>query len=168
MNISREKFDQWVVRAIDMVPKNLLKNMGNVVFAVDDRPTREQLKTCGLRRGYALFGLYQGCEQYGRKKKNLKPDMISIFRKAIMEQYSTVRSIRTQVYKTVWHEIAHHFGGDEDAAVRAEKKMFSKYVSGNMYMTIQKREMKKISNVRRGRNGYKRKGKVTFRVEFAK
>lgn len=164
MKISKKQFDQWVVESIQMVPKRFLKRMHNLVFVVDDRPTRLQLKECELRRGYALFGLYQGYEQTSKYSQMVTPDKISIFRRAVMGQYRTIRKIKEQVYKTVWHEIAHHFGSDEDGAIRAEERMFEQYVRANKKRRTQKREVKSNATITKGRRGYKRRSKVTFRV----
>lgn len=165
MKITRRQFDQWVGEAIEMVPKKLTDRFGRLVFVVDDRPTLAIVKESRLRRGYALFGYYQGYEQTGRKCRAAAPDKIYIFRRAICDQYKTLRVIKSQAMKTVWHEISHHFGSDEAGAVRAEKRMFDSYAQKAKNYRTQKREMKKPTRVTRGRQGYKRKTKVTFRVE---
>lgn len=165
MKIPKKQIDKWVVEAIELVPKRFLEKMHNLVFVVDDRPTRLQIKECELRRGYALFGLYQGYEQTSKRTRAVTPDKISIFRKAIVEQYKNLKKIKEQVYKTVWHEIAHHFGSDEDGAIKAEHRMFKRYVKKQQKKSIQKRAVKKATKVKAGRRGYKRKTKVTFRVK---
>jgi predicted Zn-dependent protease with MMP-like domain len=165
MKITRRQFDQWVAEAIELLPKKLVKGLKRLVFVVDDRPTRKLARESKLRRGYALFGCYQGYEQTERSLAS-QPDQISIFRKAFLEQYKTKRTIKKQVMKTVWHEISHHFGSDEAGAMRAEERMFERYAKklGQSGMLMYKREMKKNSRLQYGRRGYKRKTKVTFRV----
>ncbi|MDR3558783.1 MAG: metallopeptidase family protein [Candidatus Pacebacteria bacterium] len=165
MKIARRQFDQWVAEAIEMVPKKLTQNLGRLVFVVDDRPTLAIIRESRLRRGYALFGYYQGYEQTGRKKRAVEPDKVYIFRRSICEQYKTLRATKGQVMKTVWHEISHHFGSDEDGALRAEKRMFESYSQQSLAYRTKKREMKKLTRVKKIRQGYKRKTKVTFRVE---
>lgn len=165
MKITRRQFDEWVEEAVALVPKKLIKSLKRLVFVVDDRPTRKLARESKLRRGYALFGCYQGYEQ---TKKSLasRPDQVSIFRRAFLEQYRTRRTIKRQVMKTVWHEISHHFGSDEAGAMRAERRMFERYTKklGQSGMLMYKREIKKNSALKYGRRGYKRKTKITFRV----
>lgn len=163
MKLGRKQVDKWVVEALEMVPKRLLKRMHNLVFVVDDCPTRAQLKECQLRRGYALFGLYQGFEQTSRLRART-PDKVSIFRKAVMEGAKTARTVRKRVYTTVWHEIAHHFGASEKVAEKAEKRMFERYCRIRQMAVVQKKEVKKISSVKKGRRGYKRKTKISYKV----
>jgi len=120
-----------------------------------------------LKRGYALFGLYEGNEQTGKRKKTVAPDKISVFRRAIMEQFVRPSKVRQQIFKTVWHEIAHHFGADETKAEKAELRMFEKYVRQQGLCGAQKRQVRKKMKIRTGRNGYKRKSKITYRVSRA-
>ena len=165
MKISRKKIDRWAIEAVQMAPKRLLKKMHNLVFVIDDRPTRAQIKECQLRRGYALFGLYQGFEQTNRLHAAV-PDKVSLFRNAIMEGAKTARTIQRRVYKTIWHEISHHFGSDEAGAVRAERKMFEKYALVDHRARVQKKEVKKSSEVKKRSRGYKRKSRVTYVVRI--
>lgn len=165
MESIKKQFDGWVAQAIEMTPKRLAKGMRNLVFVVDDRPTREIIKESGLRRGYGLFGYYQGFEKTCWRKIFGTPDKIYVFRKPILEHYKTQRARKSQVMKTVWHEISHHFGSDEAGAERAERRMFEKYVEKNQKARNCKREVKKIVRVKKGRRGYKRKNKITFRLD---
>jgi predicted Zn-dependent protease with MMP-like domain len=164
MKILKKQFDSWVAEAIEMTPKRLAKGMRDLVFVVDDCPTREVIRESKLRRGYSLFGYYQGFEKTDSKSLSGSPDKIYVYRKHILDQYKTQKTIRRQVMKTVWHEISHHFGSDEDGALRAEKMMFEKYVKKNQKSRHLKREVKKMSRVKKGRRGYKRKNKITFRI----
>lgn len=43
------------------------------------------------------------------------PDRISIFRGPLAEACDSEEEIREEVRRTVIHEVAHHFGIDEDA-----------------------------------------------------
>lgn len=160
--IPKKQFDQWVMEAISMVPKRFLARMKNLAFVVDDRPTRLQIRECEHRRGYWLFGLYQGYNQTSKRDSLVTPDKITIFRSAFLGHYKTKSWMKIQVYKTVWHEIAHHFGSDEEGAIQAEKTMFNRFRRLSPTARKKKKKTVKISKARRGS---KRKGKVTFRVK---
>jgi predicted Zn-dependent protease with MMP-like domain len=165
MRIAREQFDRWVAEAIEMAPKRMTGRLGRLVFVVDDHPTQFVVKESRLRRGYLLMGYYQGFEQIGRRNCASSPDRIFIFRQSFLDRYKTVRTIKSQVMKTVWHELSHHFGADEAKAEKAEKQLFERYSRAYKRYRVSKREIKKAAEVKKIRQGYKRRSKVTFRVE---
>lgn len=165
MKISKKKIDRWVVEAAEAVPKKLLGRMHNLVFVVDDRPTRLQIKECRLTRGYALYGLYQGYEQVKRRRATV-PDKVSIFRNALIEGAKKLETVRRRVHRTVWHEISHHFGSDEAGAARAEKRMFEKYALVDHRARVQKKEVRRSPKIEKRRRGYKRKTRVTYAVRI--
>lgn len=122
MEVSKEQFELWVKEAIDNLPEKFLEKLNNVAFVVKDEPTQEQLKKAKLKAGHILFGLYEGYLQ--SRKLNIGPvvpDRITIFRKSIAGQYSTGEGIRSQIFKTIKHEIAHHFGSGEEGARKASR-----------------------------------------------
>ena len=122
MNISQEQFEQWVAEAIDSLPEKYLNNIYNVAFIVEDYPTSAQHKKSKLDKGHVLYGLYEGYHQSGRRTNGLiMPDRITIFRRAIVNQCSTEQEVKDQIFSTVMHEIAHHFGSDEKGARNASK-----------------------------------------------
>ena len=62
-----------------------------------------------------LFGLYQGhpLTVYRIRQWSVYPDKITIYRRTICEYSHTRDEVRAHVYRTVIHEIAHHFGIDD-------------------------------------------------------
>ena len=119
-----ESFEQLVEQGIAAIPERFLKMLKNVRIVVEDEPSREQLASGRVRAGYTLFGLYEGVPQPARGGgyNLILPDKITIFRQPIEETCSTDEEIREQVKLTVWHEIAHHFGLDEDAVREREQE----------------------------------------------
>jgi predicted Zn-dependent protease with MMP-like domain len=122
MHISREQFEKWVEEAIDSLPQDFINKAYNVAFFVEDHPSSEQLKKVKLDKQSVLFGLYEGFHQASRKNVGaVLPDRITIFRKAITDFYATEQQIKDQIRKTIKHEVAHHFGSDENGARKASK-----------------------------------------------
>ena len=122
MEVAKEQFELWVKEAIDNLPEKFFKKINNVAFIVKDEPTKEQLKKAKLNASHILFGLYEGYLQ--SKKLNLGPvvpDRVTIFRKSITSQHSTREGIRSQIFETIKHEIAHHFGSSEAGARKASR-----------------------------------------------
>src|SRR6266700_2672550 len=63
-----------------------------------------------------LLGLYEGVPLTSRTTQyNLVlPDHITIYRQAICAMCHTEQGVADQVRRTVIHEVAHHFGIDDD------------------------------------------------------
>jgi len=121
--MNKEKFEQLVKQGIEAIPKRFLEKLDNVDIIIEDEPTEEQMRKLNLRKEVKLFGLYEGVPQTKRGHYTwVMPDKITIFQKPIESVYSTDEEIKEQVKKTVWHEIAHHFGMDEGRVRRVEKQ----------------------------------------------
>lgn len=121
--MDREKFEELVRQGIEAIPKRFLEKMSNVDIIVDDEPTEEQMKKIKLRANAKLFGLYEGIPQTKRGLyAGVMPDKITIFQKTFEEMFSDEEAIKEQVKNTVWHEIAHHFGMDEEMVRKAERR----------------------------------------------
>ncbi len=105
ISMSRADFEELVGQALDMIPAQFARAMDNVVVLVEDHhPTR------------SLFGLYHGVALTNRTSNyswNL-PDTITIYRDPILDRAGDIEAAREQVATTVIHEIAHHFGIDDD------------------------------------------------------
>ncbi len=106
-------FEDLVADAIDSLPLELATRMDNVEVVVEDEPPWEMVRQ--LAPGGTLLGLYHGVPltQRGYYDRML-PDKISIYRGPITRLARTPDRIREQVRRTVIHEIAHHFGIDDD------------------------------------------------------
>ena len=112
-----------VKQGIEAIPKRFLKKLDNVDIVVEDEPTEKQMEKLKLRKDVKLFGLYEGIPQTKRGfYSGVLPDKITIFKKSIEEVAFDEKQIKEMVKKTVWHEIAHHFGMDEERVRRAEKR----------------------------------------------
>ncbi|MCP3787789.1 MULTISPECIES: metallopeptidase family protein [Micromonospora] len=106
MQMSRERFEELVGEALDEVPEELLGLMSNVVILVEDDPPP----------GEDLLGLYEGhaLTSRGWDYAGVLPDRILIFRNPILAICDTEDDVVDEVAVTVVHEIAHHFGIDDD------------------------------------------------------
>ena len=106
-------FEDLVADAIDSLPLELATRMDNVEVVVEDEPPWEMVRE--LAPGGTLLGLYHGVPLTKRGYYDrMLPDKISIYRGPITRMARTPDRIREQVRRTVIHEIAHHFGIDDD------------------------------------------------------
>jgi predicted Zn-dependent protease with MMP-like domain len=107
-------FEDLVSEALDSLPDEIATRMQNVEVVIEENPPREYLR--GLPRGSTLFGHYHGVPltRRGVNYEKVLPDMITIYRRPIERYARTPEAIKEQVRRTVIHEIAHHFGIDDD------------------------------------------------------
>ena len=105
--MSRERFEELVGEALDEVPVELLSVMNNVVILVEDSPPGGGDDLLGLYEGYALT-------ERGWDYAGVLPDRIIIFRNPILAVCDTDDDVVEEVAVTVVHEIAHHFGIDDE------------------------------------------------------
>ncbi|SCL68129.1 Predicted Zn-dependent protease, minimal metalloprotease (MMP)-like domain [Micromonospora eburnea] len=106
VEMSRERFEELVGEALDEVPEELLGLMSNVVILVEDDPPP----------GEDLLGLYEGhaLTERGWDYSGVLPDRILIYRRPILRICDTEDDVVDEVAVTVVHEIAHHFGIDDE------------------------------------------------------
>ncbi len=114
--MKREEFEKVVEEVIDSLPEIFRSKLENVIVMVEDWPTHEDLKNFGLKSKHSLFGLYRGIPltKRGAHYGNFPPDCIIIFQKPLEQAFKYIEEIKNEIAKTVMHEIAHHFGFDED------------------------------------------------------
>ncbi|MGO1316427.1 MAG: metallopeptidase family protein [Cellulomonadaceae bacterium] len=106
--MERDEFEGLVGDALDQIPEELAALMDNVVILVeDDSPAGEP----------TLLGVYDGVPLTERDlmwAAGSLPDRITIFRNPILGICDTQDDVVEEVLITVVHEIAHHFGIDDD------------------------------------------------------
>lgn len=118
--MNMERFEDLVARAVEALPEEFRFAMENVDVVVQESPTRRQL--AGVGQGMTLLGLYEGVPQTRRTESYgmVLPDRIVIFRRPILAMCRTEPEIEAEIGRVVRHEIAHHFGMDEDELRRIE------------------------------------------------
>jgi predicted Zn-dependent protease with MMP-like domain len=101
-----QRFDELVSDALDRIPADLAAAIDNVVVLVEDRNPEEP----------DLLGLYQGVALTERDSSyaGSLPDTITIYRDALLEVCQSEDEVVEEVAITVIHEIAHHFGIDDE------------------------------------------------------
>ena len=113
--MTHAEFETLVREALSRIPGEIRGRVENVDLVVEDWPTTEQLAGSGLSQGHYLLGLYEGIpltERYGYDM--VLPDKITLFQGAIEEVCSSDEEIIKEVRDTVVHEVAHHFGIEDD------------------------------------------------------
>ncbi|MFE9990484.1 metallopeptidase family protein [Streptomyces sp. NPDC005381] len=107
LEMTRETFEELVSQALDKIPPELTRVMDNVAVFVEDEPPADDPE---------LLGLYEGTPLTDRGEwyAGVLPDRISIYRGPILRMCETPDEVVHEVAVTVIHEIAHHFGIDDE------------------------------------------------------
>lgn len=113
------QFEELVRDGVDAIPARFREKIKNVAILIEDEPSEEVRREEGLALNETLLGLYRGIpatergESYGMGMT--LPDTITLYQRPIEEAAGGVPArIREEVRDTIWHEIAHYFGMDED------------------------------------------------------
>ncbi|CAA9329150.1 MAG: hypothetical protein AVDCRST_MAG34-152 [uncultured Nocardioidaceae bacterium] len=102
-----ERFQDLVRDALDSLPPQLAAHVDNCVVLIDDEPPPDDPHLLGLYLGTPLTERDSGYTM-------ALPDQVTIFRRPILEICETEADVVEEVRITVVHEIAHHFGIDDD------------------------------------------------------
>lgn len=123
---SRETFDRLVAEALDNLPAYIRERMDNVAVVVEERPAPAKLQELGYPPGDDLLGLYEGVpkHQRGAGYHLAVPDRVTIYRQGILSEAGSRghAAVVEEVRTTVIHEVAHHFGIDDDELDQLEGK----------------------------------------------
>lgn len=109
LDVSRADFEELVADALDEIPTELAELMDNVVVLVEDEAPDDDPDLLGLYEGVPL--VERGASYGG---PDMLPDTITIFRFPILRMCSSREEVVDEVRVTVVHEVAHHFGIDDD------------------------------------------------------
>ena len=125
--MKRSEFERIVAEEFERMPEKFLKRIKNVALLVEDEPDQETRIENGLQKGETLLGLYRGIAQIHRGSEygigETLPDTITIYRNPVLQEAAQSKlPIRQVVFDTLWHEIAHYFGYEEDAVQKREEK----------------------------------------------
>jgi predicted Zn-dependent protease with MMP-like domain len=116
--ITTREFQRLVTEGLEIIPEELRGYISNVQITVEDKPSDELLNELGIPSDETLFGLYEGTPLTERTTEySALPDRIVIFRRPLLEEFDDPLDIRREVARTVIHEVAHHFGIDEERLV---------------------------------------------------
>lgn len=105
--MSAADFEELVDRAFDLVPPELLELVDNCVVRVEESAPEDDPDLLGLYDGIPLV-------DRGADYTMVLPDRITLFRANLLDYCTDEQDLAEQIAITVIHEIAHHFGIDDD------------------------------------------------------
>lgn len=107
VHLTDGEFDDLVADALDLIPPPLATLMDNVVVLVEDEPPADDADLLGLYVGTPLTERDSG---YTFRP----PDQVFVYRGPLLRMCADVEELTDEIGITVVHEIAHHFGIDDE------------------------------------------------------
>jgi predicted Zn-dependent protease with MMP-like domain len=115
---SAADIDALARAALARLPAPFRARCPDVVLAVEDLADDDTLDALGIQDPFELTGLYNGAGPDGAgDAPSGEPDRVVLYRRAILDEWAdrgnvTLAELVTHI---LVHEIAHHFGLDDDA-----------------------------------------------------
>ncbi|MFD5599836.1 metallopeptidase family protein [Leucobacter sp. NPDC058333] len=105
LEISHEEFESLVADGLDSLHDDMLAQLDNVIFLVEDSP----------EDGSDILGVYEGFslaerDVYGYGEA---PDRIILFRENLLRHCADQAELEHEIRVTLVHEIAHFYGISE-------------------------------------------------------
>jgi predicted Zn-dependent protease with MMP-like domain len=107
LEMTREEFEELVAEALDRIPSELTRLMDNVAVFVEDEPAADDSELLGIYEGIPLT-------ERGEWYAGVLPDRIIIYRGPTLRMCASREEVVEETEITVVHEIAHHFGIDDE------------------------------------------------------
>ena len=116
MRLTADAFAELVREALRDIPEPFAAHLEDVCIDVEAVPDPVACKEGGVDDPRDLLGLYQGTPLTERSVEHSVqlPDRIILYQRNIERTCRSRREIIREIRKTVFHEVGHHFGLDED------------------------------------------------------
>lgn len=106
VEVTSETFESLVSDGLDSLHDDMLAQLDNVIFLIEDRP----------EDGSAILGVYEG---YSLAERNVygygeEPDRIILFRENLAAHCADMDELVAEIRITLVHEIAHFYGISEE------------------------------------------------------
>lgn len=101
--------------ALTDLPREYADQLDNVDFLIRRAPSPRDRRRLALGNS-TLYGLYEGIPltQRGSGYDRVLPDRVTLFWGTLVRDFPEEDDLAREVHKTLYHEIAHYFGIDED------------------------------------------------------
>jgi len=118
--VGRNDFSRALREALSELPPMFHDALANVAVIVEEWPPGDLLDELGVTQDDTLYGYYHGVPlpQRSVQDSGLLPDMISLYRGPLVEDFPDRGELCRQIRITLLHEIGHYFGMDEEELSR--------------------------------------------------
>lgn len=114
--MSMKEFKQLVREVMDTLPDEIRQHTKNLIVEVSEWPTEDQLLGSDLTEdevadGASAYGMFEEFPDLNAEFDYTEfPHKLWIFKGPHEEEFGDPERLRTEIRKTVIHELAHHFG----------------------------------------------------------
>ncbi len=122
--MSMADFIAVVDRVVAELPSQFRERLDNVAIDVERRPTPDELRDQGLGADEwdEIMGLFHGTPLTEQRHDEWHPNRITLFKESIETACRNRAEVEYEIRRTLIHELAHHFGYDEDGLDEFESK----------------------------------------------
>jgi predicted Zn-dependent protease with MMP-like domain len=116
----QDVFSRALREALSELPPKFHEALTNVAVVVEEWPPDDLLVELDVSPDDTLYGFYHGVPLPERSVQDsgLLPDMISVYRGPLVEDFPDRSELCRQIRITLLHEIGHYFGMDEEELSR--------------------------------------------------
>lgn len=111
-----------MAEAFERIPAHFHELKRNVEVVIEAEPSPDLLAELDITPPDTLYGLYHGTplteREWGQAVEY--PDLVTIFREPILEDYEGEDEVFRAIGETLIHEFGHHFGLTEEEIDEAE------------------------------------------------
>ena len=110
---SMEEIETIARRALEALPEEFARSLGDVVLIVEDFADDETLAAMEIEDPFDLSGIYEGVPLTERSvdQSGMLPERIRLFRRSILDEWASGdETLEHLVAHVLIHEVGHHFG----------------------------------------------------------
>ena len=110
-----KEFEKLVGEAVESLPAEFRRRLGNVLIAVEEEPTDDDYEHSDTPDDDELLGIFRGSMRTESSFDDLPglPPEVVVFRGPILRVCETRAEALDEIRETVLHELGHHFGLDD-------------------------------------------------------
>lgn len=103
-------------QALEELPPEFQRLLDNVVIAVEEEPTDDDLEETDTPQDDELFGIYRGAMRTERAFDDLPslPPQVAVFRGPILRCTQSRGEAIREIRDTIVHELGHYFGLEDE------------------------------------------------------
>ncbi|HEB54602.1 MAG TPA: tetratricopeptide repeat protein [bacterium] len=116
VRLDRQRFDREVRRAVRQLPRQFRQALDRVPVVVQDLPDRELVEGGDVELTPDILGLFVGLSLLETGEHDGPPPLnkIYLFQRNLERMSNDEQDLVEQIRVTLWHELAHYLGFEED------------------------------------------------------